>query len=409
MATAPPSHYAKDMPLSRRIAVPFILLGVTCGVVALTVLIATRQNDHARAGSAIDADAATADWPQYRGDRALTARTDGHLPPTPTLRWRFNTGGSVMSSAVIVGDLVYVGSNDRSIYALRIADGTRLWSYPTGGEIEAPPTVIDQTVYVGSGDAFLYALDAQTGKQQWRYETGDKIVGAVNWFRSPGTAELRLIFGSHDHLLHCVDAAAGTPLWTYTSSNYINGTPAIANGAAVFGGCDGLIHIVDLTNGQSIASRDLRNYIAGSAAIADGRAFVGHTGHELACVNIGSAHVEWTYRDREFPFFTSPAVGEKLVLIGSHDQRLHAVHRAGGEPAWTFPARGNVDSSPVICGDEVVFASDDGRLYIVMLADGRERWSYQIGSPIKASPAVGRGLIVVGADDGTVYAFAQPR
>jgi outer membrane protein assembly factor BamB len=83
------------------------------------------------------------------------------------------------------------------------------------------------------------------------------------------------------------------------------------------------------------------------------------------------------------------------------------VKREDGSPLWSFPTRGKVDSSPVICGDKVVVGSDDGRIYMVSLEKGTELWSYEIGRPVGSSPAVAEGKVVIGADDGVVYCFGE--
>ena len=93
-------------------------------------------------------------------------------------------------------------------------------------------------------------------------------------------------------------------------------------------------------------------------------------------------------------------------MFGSRDKRLHGVRRDTGQPLWTFATQGEVDSSPIICGDKVLVGSGDGRLYMVRLADGMEVWSYEIGAAITASPAIAEGIVVVGAEDGFVYAFS---
>jgi outer membrane protein assembly factor BamB len=81
------------------------------------------------------------------------------------------------------------------------------------------------------------------------------------------------------------------------------------------------------------------------------------------------------------------------------------VSRADGRLLWSFAAQGDVDSSPVICGDKVLAASSAGRLYLLRVEDGALLWKYEIGAPIVASPAVANGTVVVCADDGRVYAF----
>jgi len=121
--------------------------------------------------------------------------------------------------------------------------------------------------------------------------------------------------------------------------------------------------------------------------------------------DLSEGKILWEYRQGEAPFFSSPAVGEQLVVFGGRDQHVHCVRRDDGQRVWAFKTLGEVNSSPAICGDKVVVGSDDGRLYLLRLADGKRLWSYEIGQPVTSSPAVAGGLVVVGSDDGSVYAF----
>ena len=86
--------------------------------------------------------------------------------------------------------------------------------------------------------------------------------------------------------------------------------------------------------------------------------------------------------------FSSPAVTDDYVVVGSRDGGLYCLNPENGEVLWVFQTQGDVDSSPVIAGDRVIFGSLDGRLYIVDLREGEEIWSYEIGDGIVASPAV---------------------
>ena len=117
----------------------------------------------------------------------------------------------------------------------------------------------------------------------------------------------------------------------------------------------------------------------------------------------------WSYRNRNFPYFSSPAITTERVIFGGRDKMLHCVNRADGKPIWSFATRGRVDSSPVVAGDKVVVGSDDGRVYIVSLNDGEELWSYEVGQPIESSPSVAGEKIVIGSDDGNVYCFGEKR
>jgi outer membrane protein assembly factor BamB len=84
---------------------------------------------------------------------------------------------------------------------------------------------------------------------------------------------------------------------------------------------------------------------------------------------------------------------------------VHCLSIGNGQSLWTFKTRGDVDSSPVICGSAVVAASKDGRVYVLDLETGEMVWNYEIGAPISGSPAVAAAMIIIGAEDGRVYAF----
>jgi outer membrane protein assembly factor BamB len=124
-------------------------------------------------------------------------------------------------------------------------------------------------------------------------------------------------------------------------------------------------------------------------------------------VDLQAGKKAWTFHDRDFPFFASPAVNKEVVVFGGRDKLLHCVKREDGRPVWSFATRGKVDSSPVVCGSKVVVGSDDGRLYVVSLDKGKELWSYEVGQPIESSPAVAQAKVVIGADDGNVYCFGK--
>lgn len=348
-------------------------------------------------------------WSHYRGSAQQLGVASGKLAEKLQPLWKFKTGGAVMSSPVVARGRVFIGSLDGRVYALNLSNGKKVWSFKTGDAIEAPPSVVGNAVVIGSADGSLYSLDAATGKLRWKYRTEDKILGAANWATAPNGQGTWIVVGSYDNRVHCVHADTGKRIWTYETGNYVNGTPAISDGKVIFGGCDGIIHVIKLADGEKVNTVEVKDFIAASVAL-DGRfAFIGHYGNEFLCADIVTGKIVWTYRDRAFPFFSSPAVTADRVVVGSRDKRVHCLRRQDGKPLWTFRTRGKVDSSPVVCDNKVVVGSEDGRVYLLRLNDGKELWSYPIGAPVMSSPAVVEGKVIIGADDGYVYAFGAAR
>lgn len=348
-------------------------------------------------------------WPMFRGNPGLTGVSPATLPNTLSLLWTYKTAAPVKSSPAIAQGRVFVGSDDKSLHAIDLKTGKKVWSFATEGEIESSPLVLNHLVYVGSSDGGLYAVDVATGKAAWSFKTEDKILGGPNWVAAPDGKSYWVLAGSYDYKLYCFDAATGKTNWTYETGNYINGAPAVADGRTVFGGCDALLHVISLKDGQKIKEVEAGAYIAGSGAYEGNRFYVGHYENEFLCADLENGRIEWKFKDRAFPYFSSPALTTDRVVFGGRDKKLHCVNKQNGEAVWDFPTRGKVDSSPVVAGDKVVVGSEDGNLYMVRLANGEQVWSYEVGQPITSSPAVVNGMVVVGSEDGNVYAFGTKK
>jgi len=74
------------------------------------------------------------------------------------ISWKFHTAGEVVSSPVLSGATLYVGSGDHYYYALDAARGSLKWKFKTGGRVSSTPAVVDSVVYFLSYDSYVYAI-----------------------------------------------------------------------------------------------------------------------------------------------------------------------------------------------------------------------------------------------------------
>jgi len=86
---------------------------------------------------------------------------------------------------------------------------------------------------------------------------------------------------------------------------------------------------------------------------------------------------------------------------------VYAVDSATGERRWTFETGGPVYSSPAIADGAVYVGSRDGHLYALGLADGRERWRFEASNWVDSSPVVAFGTVFVADQGGNVYALVD--
>lgn len=342
-------------------------------------------------------------WPHFRGGPAQAGRATGALPSELVEQWTFQAPGEIRSSPVIgAAGRVYFGSSDGRLRAITLSDGAPVWDRDLGQPIEASPSLIGDLVIVGDLDGTLHALARADGAPRWSYRTGDKIMGAANHAAAAGL----VVVGSYDGKVYGVDVTTGALRWTYTTDNFVHTSPAVAGDRAVVGGCDGKVHLVSVADGTSLGTIGIGAQTGCSVAMdGQGRAYLGHYGNQFLCLDTVAKSTVWTYEDRAFPYFSSAAIGGRLVVFGGRDKRLHAADLKTGAPVWTYRARGKVDGSPIIAGDKVVLASEDGRLHLIALADGAGLWSWDMGAEVLSTPAVAGGRVVVTVSDGRVVAF----
>ena len=256
-------------------------------------------------------------WPTFTPDGTLVIGADdwayyGITPPRDgkpaTLKWRFQTQGTLITSPAVDADgTVYVASMDGSVYALEppMQAGQPVkvrWTFSSGqrdaeGGFENAAVIDEEgTLYTGGNDGVLYALDTGTGKERWTF-----------------------------------DGVARSGYRTYAIFSSVALGP---DRTVYFGGKDGILY-----------------------ALQERRGLFGRR-----------AKVLWRYKLGP-GIQSSPLLdADGTIYIGDEQGTLHAVRppAAGGwaEPLWTFHTKGTLISSPALDADGTLYtASMDGKAY----------------------------------------------
>lgn len=143
---------------------------------------------------------------------------------------------------------------------------------------------------------------------------------------------------------------------------------------------------------------------SGQCAVSDGRVYIpGLDGH-CYCRDIETGAEIWRYAAGD-SIKGSITLWDDLVLFGSRDNHLHAVHRHSGLPAWTLHCGSkDVDSTPAVLGEYAWFGAEDTHLYCVD-RQGVVLWKQATGGSIESSPAVSSGRVLIGSYDGYLHCF----
>jgi outer membrane protein assembly factor BamB len=87
-------------------------------------------------------------------EKVLTVHNVGNL----SLKWSNTFAGAVWSSPAVADGVVYVGSSDGNVWALRAKTGAKLWNYGTRSFVDSSPAVANGVVYVGANERGVYAF-----------------------------------------------------------------------------------------------------------------------------------------------------------------------------------------------------------------------------------------------------------
>ncbi|MBI5327615.1 MAG: PQQ-binding-like beta-propeller repeat protein [Deltaproteobacteria bacterium] len=103
--------------------------------------------------------------------------------------------------------------------------------------------------------------------------------------------------------------------------------------------------------------------------------------------------------------YSSPAIVDNIIYIGSTDKHFYAIDLITGKKIWGISTTGAVESSPTLADGRVYFGTGDGILYCLDSKDGREIWRFQVKTEITSSPVVDGGVVYFNSADDKVYAL----
>lgn len=192
-------------------------------------------------------DAMYAGGPVVAGDLLAVGTLDGHVygvnAKDGSPRWEAELDSEVLASPAIAGDLVVVRTEDGRVYGLDAATGKRRWVYDQGNvpllslRGNGGLLVANGVVFFGSDDCKLIALRLDNGTKLWeqRLASGegrteidrlDDVDGSV---LLDGTT---LYAAAYHGNLAAVDGPSGRPLWAHPFSSFDS---LALGGNAIFG------------------------------------------------------------------------------------------------------------------------------------------------------------------------------
>jgi outer membrane protein assembly factor BamB len=171
---------------------------------------------------------------------------------------------------------------------------------------------------------------------------------------------------------------------------------------------------------------ELAGEVFSTPAVSDGVVYIGSNRNRFYALDLATGGVRWQVETLGGAN-SSPAVVDGMVYFGDASGRFHAVEARSGKEKWVHQVHGErlygafgyswarlrqkyyVDycdvflSSPVVAGDTIYYASGNGAVFALDRATGVQKWSFVTNEVIHCAPALADGQLFVGGWDTFFY------
>jgi len=287
-------------------------------------------------------------------------------------------GGGV----AVEGGRVYATNGLGFVAALDARNGGVIWQVRPGGPLRGSPTVVGDTLYVVSQDNQIYSLKTADGATNWSAAAALEIAGVFGT-GSPAVAQGTVVAGFSSGELNAYRYENGRLVWQDALSR-----TSITTSVASLSDIDANA-VID--NGQVFAIGQGGRMVALELI----------TGQRLWEVNIAGISTPWVAGDWIF-VVTDDA---KLIAVARSTGKarwINQLPRFQREKS----KRGQISyQGPILAGGRLILVGSNGTLINFDPATGNFQSQTSVGVAITQAPVVANSTLYVLDDDGRLHAF----
>lgn len=287
----------------------------------------------------------------------------------------------------------------RSNTALNVARpyATR-WTVDAGSLVEFPPVIGDGRVVAGTNHGIAIALDVQTGHVDWTHRLGGRVAASPALTGLAGTASAQApqydLFATTDGDLVALDPSTGALKWYLSLGSPIESSPLVLGDSAYIGTRAGNVLRISLETHRAIWSVPVGGAVKGAIARSGSNVIVGDYSGHVTALRQTSGRVVWRTASPgpalrgSGRFYAGPAVAYGRVYIGNVNGYVLGINAADGVINWVQIVSNWVYSSAAVADRLVFVGSWNHNIYAMNAITGQIVWHHDLGQPISGSPSV---------------------
>jgi outer membrane protein assembly factor BamB len=277
-----------------------------------------------------------------KGKERWRAKIDTGSPariPTADEKSRWDQYGS---SVVADGELLYVASRDKNLYALEIATGKERWRTGAGDIMTATPVRYRELLLFAAFDGKVRAVSARDGRPRWTYDAKLPVVGDLV------VADDRVFFGSRTYDLIALNAADGKELWKhYYWFSWIESPPVVRDQVVYTGSSDAIgVYALNATDGSLRWKTTVPGWAWPRPAVDDTLVVAGTVGYgtfpgvrsgSLVAMDRATGAIRWLYvelpdkkvieKKKDWGFAAAPVIADGVVYAADLSGKVYALEK----------------------------------------------------------------------------------
>jgi outer membrane protein assembly factor BamB len=219
--------------------------------------------------------------------------------------------------------------------------------------VESSPSAADSMVFVGSDDGTVYALNQTTGVIAWQTKLAGSVTGSPSV--DPITGEV--VVGDASGAVSALSATTGATLWSVATGGPVTATPTIDGGDVFVGSQSGTVYALNESTGASVWTFHAGgSVIAGGAFWTDGfhpDYVVGDSHGDVYFLTLTTGAVQ-RLLTQETSAVTGVTAAEDWAVVTFADGEIFA-DKFGGELTWVY--QGSLASSPTTLQNGVTYVA----------------------------------------------------
>lgn len=205
--------------------------------------------------------------------------------------------------------------------------------------------------------------------------------GCASWFESssrPLPTALTEVHGTQPLKVKWSESVAGAQTGSFL--------PVYDKGEIISAGQDGKIRILNADTGRPEASLDLKRQLSAGVGVAGDLLFVGDENGGLLAVDRVTGKIRWEQQLTSV-LLEAPAVGAKVVVTRSNDDRITGFSLSDGKQLWSLPhfmpqlTVRNTGSLNAVGSDVVLAGLSGGKMQVIAQSSGNLLWEGVVASP----------------------------